>query len=101
MDKADIKARSEELLQKFGLYERRKDHVGSCFGGMAQRLRIARAMLHRPEILFLDEPTTGLDPNYRQILWDQMLAMNKEGRRSSSPPTTWRRSRTSASMWRS
>lgn len=79
MGKADIKARSEELLQKFGLYERRKDDVGSCFGGMAQRLQIARAMLHRPEILFFDEPTTGLDPNYRQILWDQMLAMNKEG----------------------
>lgn len=79
MDRADIRARSEELLNKFGLWDRRKDCVGSCSGGMAQRLKIARAMLHSPEILFLDEPTTGLDPNCRQILWDPMLAMNREG----------------------
>lgn len=74
-----IAARSEELLNKFGLWERRKDLVKSYSGGMVQRLKIARAMLHNPEILFLDEPTTGLDPNYRNILWDQMLKMNKEG----------------------
>lgn len=79
MDRADIRARSEELLNKFGLWDRRKDCVGSCSGGIAQRLKIARAMLHSPEILFLDEPTTGLDPNCRQILWDPMLAMNREG----------------------
>jgi ABC-2 type transport system ATP-binding protein len=79
MDPKDIKEQSEELLNKFGLWDRRKDFVKSYSGGMAQRLKIARAMLHRPEILFLDEPTTGLDPNYRNILWDQMLKMNKEG----------------------
>jgi ABC-2 type transport system ATP-binding protein len=74
-----IRERSEELLDKFGLWDRRKDFVKSYSGGMAQRLKIARAMLHNPEILFLDEPTTGLDPNYRNILWDQMLKMNQEG----------------------
>ena len=79
MDKNVIKERSEDLLNKFGLWDRRKDFVKSYSGGMAQRLKIARAMLHNPEILFLDEPTTGLDPNYRNILWDQMLKMNKEG----------------------
>ena len=79
MDPAVIRERSEDLLHKFGLWDRRKDFVKSYSGGMAQRLKIARAMLHHPEILFLDEPTTGLDPNYRNILWDQMLKMNKEG----------------------
>jgi ABC-2 type transport system ATP-binding protein len=79
MDEDEIKAKSEELLKKFGLWDRRKDFVKSYSGGMAQRLKIARAMLHSPEILFLDEPTTGLDPNYRNILWDQMLKMNREG----------------------
>lgn len=74
-----IRERSEELLNKFGLWDRRKDFVKSYSGGMAQRLKIARAMLHNPEILFLDEPTTGLDPNYRNILWDQMLKMKQEG----------------------
>ena len=79
MDPKTIRERSEELLNKFGLWDRRKDFVKSYSGGMAQRLKIARAMLHEPEILFLDEPTTGLDPNYRNILWDQMLKMNREG----------------------
>lgn len=79
LDPQTIRERSEELLDKFGLYDRRKDFVKSYSGGMAQRLKIARAMLHQPEILFLDEPTTGLDPNYRNILWDQMLKMNGEG----------------------
>ncbi|MDD5886249.1 MAG: ABC transporter ATP-binding protein [Oscillospiraceae bacterium] len=79
MDDKTIQERSEDLLQKFGLWERRKDYVKSYSGGMAQRLKIARAMLHDPEILFLDEPTTGLDPNYRNILWEQMLKMNREG----------------------
>lgn len=79
MNKKEIKERTEKLLKQFGLWDRRKDFVGSYSGGMAQRLKIARAMLHDPEILFLDEPTTGLDPNYRKILWDAMLDMNKHG----------------------
>jgi ABC-2 type transport system ATP-binding protein len=74
-----IREKSDELLNKFGLWDRRKDFVRSYSGGMAQRLKIARAMLHDPEVLFLDEPTTGLDPNYRNILWDQMLKMNQAG----------------------
>lgn len=60
-------------------HERQNDYVRSYSGGMAQHLKIARAIMHNPDILFLDEPTTGLDPSYRSILWEQMLALNKAG----------------------
>lgn len=79
MDMRKAPARADDLLKKFGLWDRRNDAVASYSGGMAQRLKIARAMIHRPAILFLDEPTTGLDPNYREILWEQMMELNKEG----------------------
>jgi ABC-2 type transport system ATP-binding protein len=79
MDMNVAKKRADEYLEKFGLAERQNDYVSSYSGGMAQRLKIARAMMHRPEILFLDEPTTGLDPNYREILWEQMMELNKQG----------------------
>lgn len=69
--------KADEYLEKFGLSDRQHDYVRSYSGGMAQRLKIARAMMHTPEILFLDEPTTGLDPSYRAILWEQMTALNK------------------------
>ena len=79
MDRKDAARRADELLKKFGLWERRNDRVSSFSGGMSQRLKIARAIMHRPSILFLDEPTTGLDPNYREILWEQMVELNREG----------------------
>lgn len=79
MERKEASNRADELLKEFGLWERRDDRVSSFSGGMSQRLKIARAIMHRPEILFLDEPTTGLDPNYREILWEQMLALNREG----------------------
>lgn len=79
IDDKTANRRADEYLEKFGLTERQHDYVRSYSGGMAQRLKIARAIMHNPDILFLDEPTTGLDPSYRAILWDQMLALNKEG----------------------
>lgn len=79
MDMDEAKKKADEYLEKFGLAQRQNDYVSSYSGGMAQRLKIARAMMHTPEILFLDEPTTGLDPNYREILWEQMLALNAQG----------------------
>lgn len=78
MSRRDANAKADEYLEKFGLANRQNDYVRSYSGGMAQRLKIARAMMHTPKILFLDEPTTGLDPNYREILWREMLNLNRE-----------------------
>lgn len=79
MDNKIANKRADEYLERFGLTDRQHDYVRSYSGGMAQRLKIARAIMHNPDILFLDEPTTGLDPSYRAILWEQMLELNKAG----------------------
>lgn len=79
MDKKVAEEKADEYLESFGLADRQNDYVSTYSGGMAQRLKIARAMMHTPDILFLDEPTTGLDPNYREILWEQMLKLNRQG----------------------
>lgn len=78
MSQSEAENRADELLESFGLTDWKNDYVKSFSGGMAQRLKIARAIMHQPEILFLDEPTTGLDPAYREVLWQQVLRLNKE-----------------------
>jgi ABC-2 type transport system ATP-binding protein len=67
------KVRIEEVLNMVGLYSK-KDHIVRTFsGGMKRRLEIARGLIHSPHILFLDEPTTGLDPQTRQHIWDYIV----------------------------
>jgi ABC-2 type transport system ATP-binding protein len=69
--------RSEELLKLFELWDRRKDQVKKFSGGMKRRLEIARGFLHTPRILFLDEPTLGLDPQSRNQLWSHVKKVNE------------------------
>jgi ABC-2 type transport system ATP-binding protein len=71
------KRRTEELLKLFELWDRRKDQVKKFSGGMKRRLEIARGFLHTPRILFLDEPTLGLDPQSRNQLWNHVKKVNE------------------------
>jgi ABC-2 type transport system ATP-binding protein len=71
--------RSDELLERFRLTEKADALVDTLSGGMAQRLMVARAVLHEPDVLFLDEPTTGLDPQARIALWGLLRDLNAEG----------------------
>ena len=72
-------ARADQLLGELGLGERKNDKVSRFSGGMAQRLMIARALMHSPDVLFLDEPTNNLDPQSRLFLWDRIRALNQQG----------------------
>ncbi|HYK89346.1 MAG TPA: ATP-binding cassette domain-containing protein [Acidobacteriota bacterium] len=69
--------RTERLLRQFDLWERRNEPVKRFSGGMKRRLEIARGFLHTPKILFLDEPTLGLDPQSRNQLWTHVKSLNE------------------------
>jgi ABC-2 type transport system ATP-binding protein len=71
--------RATQLLEVFGLADRRKAMSTDLSGGQAKRLLIARALVHRPDVLFLDEPTAGLDPQTRVNLWDILRVLHAEG----------------------
>jgi ABC-2 type transport system ATP-binding protein len=70
--------RINELLTLVGLYERKDDIVKKYSGGMRRRLEIARGLLHKPKVIFLDEPTLGLDPNSRKSMWEYIKKLVKE-----------------------
>ena len=72
------KERIEELLRFVELWDRRNDLVKNFSGGMKRRLEVARGLIHHPKILFLDEPTLGLDPQTRSHIWDYIKYLNKE-----------------------
>jgi ABC-2 type transport system ATP-binding protein len=77
--RAARRRRADQLLEQFGLADRATERVDNYSGGMAQRLMIARALMHRPVVLFLDEPTTGLDPQSRLFLWDRVAELRAAG----------------------
>ncbi|MGA8247209.1 MAG: ABC transporter ATP-binding protein [Nocardioides sp.] len=77
--KAEVRARAEELLEFVQLTEKRRSKVEDLSGGMKRRLTIARSLINRPELLLLDEPTTGLDPQARHILWDRLFRLKQQG----------------------
>jgi ABC-2 type transport system ATP-binding protein len=79
MSRRDARAAAERWLETFKLAHRAKKRVGTLSGGMARRLMVARAVLHDPEVLFLDEPTAGLDPQSRLGLWDAVTEMHAAG----------------------
>ena len=76
---ADSRRMADELLEKFHLSKWAKASVYALSGGMAQRLMVARSIFHRPAVLFLDEPTAGLDPQSRLALWDILGELNADG----------------------
>ena len=72
------KARTEYLLKMVGLWNRKDDFVKTFSGGMKRRLEIARGLMHHPKILFLDEPTLGLDPQTRTSIWEHVKGLNRK-----------------------
>jgi lipooligosaccharide transport system ATP-binding protein len=75
----EIRRRSAELLDFVQLTDRRDAKVDSLSGGMKRRLTIARALINTPELMLLDEPTTGLDPQARHALWDRLYRLKQQG----------------------
>jgi len=78
IDARELKIRSQQLLEIMGLSERAKDQVRKFSGGMKRRLNIMMALIHNPKILFLDEPTLGLDPQARRAIWDYIVQLKGE-----------------------
>jgi ABC-2 type transport system ATP-binding protein len=77
--KAEGRRRGDALLDKVGLIDAADRRVGTYSGGMQRRLDLASALVHEPRVLFLDEPTTGLDPVSRKTIWEEVAELNRDG----------------------
>ncbi|MGC4022232.1 MAG: ABC transporter ATP-binding protein [Cyclobacteriaceae bacterium] len=76
---AELTKRIDEILQLFGLHERKNDKVKTYSGGMKRRINIASALLHQPKVLFMDEPTVGIDPQSRNLIFEVVEKLHKDG----------------------
>src|SRR3954449_1395655 len=79
LPRAEVRQRAEELLEFVQLTDRADAKVDDLSGGMKRRLTIARSLVNRPEVLLLDEPTTGLDPQARHVVWDRLFRLKQQG----------------------
>jgi ABC-2 type transport system ATP-binding protein len=77
--KRKARERAEEMLERFALVDKRKQRVNTLSGGMKRRVLFARALMHDPKILFLDEPTAGVDVELRYKLWEYIRELNRSG----------------------
>ncbi|SDC53753.1 ABC transporter ATP-binding protein [Actinokineospora iranica] len=78
MGRPAARERIDEVLRQFGLADRRRSLVRELSGGLARRVEVARALLHRPRLLVLDEPTSGLDPSVRRALWNDLRVLRAD-----------------------
>jgi lipooligosaccharide transport system ATP-binding protein len=76
---AEGKKRAQQLLERFGLADKAREKVDALSGGMKRRLQVARALISKPRVLVLDEPTTGLDPDVRRTLWEALSDARAQG----------------------
>lgn len=79
MEPADRRLRTDELLRFVGLWDKRDTPVEHLSGGMRRRLLIARGLMHRPQVIFMDEPTVGLDPQARRMIWGMIESLKRSG----------------------
>nr|WP_036569803.1 ABC transporter ATP-binding protein [Nocardioides sp. URHA0032] len=79
LPRKEVRERVEELLEFVQLTEKARSMVEDLSGGMKRRLTIARSLINRPEVLLLDEPTTGLDPQARHVVWDRLFRLKQQG----------------------
>jgi len=94
-----IRERIPQLLEFAGLTARAASQIQTLSGGMKRRLTLARALINDPDLIFMDEPTTGLDPQARHLIWERLKQLLAGAKPSCSPPTSWRRPRGCARAW--